>query len=186
MEPCFVRETFGSRFFVFILAVYVSSRLSLPSFPFLRIIARVLSRLSLLAHHCASSFTLSFLPLSPFRAGVLPSPSCRLLDSRCRRMPTWRRSRRSLLLSFRCAIFALASADKSSPRPLRAQLCLLIRDLIPSRFIFPKNTSKICICQKNVVSLQPQRTIWSPLFQKMCPFLAHSQNFYYLCAKFSA
>ena len=108
----------------------------------------------LLAHHCASSlssfpsrtslcelfhsFILSYLS-PPLGAGVPPSPSCRLLNSRCRRMPTWRRSRRSLLLSFRCAIFALASADKSSPRPLRAQLCLLIRDLIPSRLIFQKN-----------------------------------------------
>ena len=35
--------------------------------------------------------------------------------------------------------FALASADISLPRPLRAQLCLLIRDLIPSRFILQKN-----------------------------------------------
>ena len=47
----------------------------------------------------------------------------------------------------------LASADISSPRPLRAQLCLLIRDLIPSRFIFTKKSSKICVYQKKALPL---------------------------------
>ena len=130
---------------VFILFIYVACHATfdtrgvcvLPSFPFPSIISVHFSRIIARALSLFHSFTLSLFPLSPFRGlGGLPSPSCRLSDSRCRRSPLGALRRRSLLLSFRCAIFALASADKSSPRPLRAQLCLLIRDSIPSRFIF--------------------------------------------------
>ena len=115
MELCFVRETFGSRFFCFVYSRY---------WRLIRISVAFCGRF--------------VLPVSFFGTRGVGG-----LGLRCPRSAQGR--------------FALASADKSSPRPLRAQFRLLIRDFIPSRFIFTKKSSKICVYQKKAVPLPPQR-----------------------------